>query len=201
MFTDTTSLLNFQNYFLDVYIKPYARWTPYFMGLYSGIFYFNYQNAELQQNNSLNIRLAQLKATMQSNKLVRIAFEWIGVCIMAFIVLIPRTLQLGFTWPQIIHSIYFCFSKPLFIIGMTMMILPTILGIKNSFFRLILDCTLFNCVAKVSFCTYLVHLMFIYQFYTSRSYDMYSNVEDGLILYLGCLVMSCILGFVLTALV
>jgi hypothetical protein len=40
LFTDLTALLNFQNYFVDMYIKPYARCTPYFMGLFAGIAYF-----------------------------------------------------------------------------------------------------------------------------------------------------------------
>ncbi len=45
LFTDVQALMSFGNYVLDVYIKPYARWTPYFMGLYLGIFYYNYQQS------------------------------------------------------------------------------------------------------------------------------------------------------------
>jgi len=42
LFTNLTSLFNFQNYFLDVYIKPYTRCTPYFIGLFMGIIYHDF---------------------------------------------------------------------------------------------------------------------------------------------------------------
>ena len=45
LFTDVTALMLFKDYFLDVYIKPYARWTPYLMGLYLGLFYHEFQEA------------------------------------------------------------------------------------------------------------------------------------------------------------
>ena len=37
--SDVSSLMN-RDYLLNVYIKPYARWVPYFMGLYAGIVYY-----------------------------------------------------------------------------------------------------------------------------------------------------------------
>ncbi len=40
LITDVSSLMNFRDYYLDVYIKPYARWAPYILGLYLGIAYF-----------------------------------------------------------------------------------------------------------------------------------------------------------------
>jgi peptidoglycan/LPS O-acetylase OafA/YrhL len=45
LFTNVEALMSYTNYLLDVYIKPYARWTPYFMGLYLGLFYYDFQKA------------------------------------------------------------------------------------------------------------------------------------------------------------
>jgi len=53
-------------------------------------------------------------------------------------------------------------------------------------------------MAKISFCTYLIHLMVIYQFCTSRTDDVYYSINDGFILYVGCLALSCTLGFLMT---
>lgn len=79
-----------------------------------------------------------------------------------------------------------------------MVIFPTILGYKHSFFRLILDNKLFNFIAKISFCTYLVHLMVIIQYTNSRTYDYYYSIINSFPLYLGCLVVSCFFGFIMT---
>ena len=63
---------------------------------------------------------------------------------------------------------------------------------------MLLDTSLFNVMAKISFSTYLIHLMVITQFFTSRTYDVYYSIDDGLILYVGCLALSCTLGFIMT---
>lgn len=143
--------------------------------------------------------LDRIKDMLIRMRWLRWLMELIGLGVMAFLVFIPRTLQEGGEWPQIWHSLYFCLSKPLFILGMVFVILPPLLGIK-SFFRTILDTRLFNFIAKISFCTYLVHLMVIYQFYTSRAYDFYYSIIDGFTIYVGCLVLSCLVGFILTVL-
>ena len=88
----------------------------------------------------------------------------IGLGIMAFVVFVPRTLQKGNEWPQIWHSFYFCFSKPVFISGL------------------------------------LVHLIIIYQYYSSRTYDIYYSIVDDFVMYAGCLVLSCLVGFIMTVL-
>ena len=70
---------------------------------------------------------------------------------------------------QGMHSLYWALSKPIFIGGMFLTILPSILGQTSSFFHLILNAKIFTFIARISFCTYLVHLFVIYQFIYSRS--------------------------------
>ena len=33
------ALSNYADYIFDIFIKPYARWTPYFFGMYLGLLY------------------------------------------------------------------------------------------------------------------------------------------------------------------
>lgn len=104
MIFEIESVKTVTNYFLDVYIKPYARWTPYFMGLYFGIFYYQYQQSlqnELYIDNRA-VRVTQyFKEKFENNQYLRIAFEWSGVLIMVSLALILRTLQTGHKWDQI----------------------------------------------------------------------------------------------------
>jgi peptidoglycan/LPS O-acetylase OafA/YrhL len=79
-----------------------------------------------------------------------------------------------------------------------MVTFPTILGCRGSFFQTLLDNKLFNFMAKISFCTYLIHLMVIIQYISSRTFDNYYSLLATFPLYLGCLVASCFFGFLLT---
>ena len=53
-------------------------------------------------------------------------------------------------------------------------------------------------MAKISFCTYLVHLIILIQYIFSRTEDSYYSIIDAFPAYLGCLVLSCFFGFLVT---
>lgn len=120
---------------------------------------------------------------------------------MSLVAFIPRDLQVGHEWPQIAHSFYWGFSKPIFLLGMAMTILPTMLGHTHSFFNTLLTSKSFHFIARISFCTYLVHLMVLYNYFLSRNYDIYYGIVDQFITYLGMLSVSLGLGFLLTVFV
>lgn len=171
------------------------------MGLFVGIFYYQYQEClkKGETSDTLIVNwMLKMKGKFEKNKFLRISVEWIGFGIMAFLMLIVRTLQIGHNWPQILHSLYSCLEKPIFIIGLFMVIFPTILGCKGSFFHLLLSNKLFNFLAKISFCTYLVHVMVMIQSIMSRTYDNYYSLITTFPLYLGNLVVSCFIGFLMT---
>lgn len=56
-------------------------------------------------------------------------------------------------------------------------------------------------MAKISFCTYLVHLIILIQYIFSRTEDSYYSIIDAFPAYLGCLVLSCFFGFLVTVFV
>lgn len=78
-----------------------------------------------------------------------------------FIVVIPRTLQVGHIWPQTVHSIYLTFTKLFFVIGVSLLASPSLLGIKDDFFFWLMDTKIANSIAKISFWTYLIHYMIV----------------------------------------
>lgn len=105
---------------------------------------------------------------------------------------------IGVNWPQYVHSLYWALSKPLFVVGMVFMILPPVLGVVHSFFNLILTAKILTYIARISFCSYLVHMMVIYQFLFSRNYEIYYKPENILVESFGLLLLVLCLGFILT---
>lgn len=129
---------------------------------------------------------------------MRIGVEWLGIGLMALVAFITRPLQTGSHWPQIGHSLYWAFSKPIFVTGMILTVLPSCLGIKHSFFNLILTAKCFVLIARISFCTYLVHILVIYYFLLDRVYDVYYTIPDVFVMNFGLLTISLFFGFILT---
>ena len=79
-----------------------------------------------------------------------------------------------------------------------MTILPSCLGITHSFFNLILNAKVFVFIARISFGTYLVHLLIIDYFFADRTYDLYYTTPDLFAIYFGLLVLCLFFGFIVT---
>lgn len=116
---------------------------------------------------------------------------------MLFITLIPRTLQVGIQWPQVLHSLYLAWAKMLFVFGLTLTLLPSILGVK-SIVKFMMDTSFFNIIAKISFCIYLVHLTFIQRTIANKKIDFYYTQSNIFVLFSYWMLISIIFGFLLT---
>lgn len=95
---------------------------------------------------------------------------------MAFIIFIPRTSQIGYRWNTLINAIYLTFSKPLYVLGLSLVIAPTLLGFKNSYVKIILDNKFTNSISKITFMMYLIHLMIIMQYIYSSKVEVYYSI-------------------------
>lgn len=124
----------------------------------------------------------------------------IGVLLGCFICFIPRTAQGDNYWPQFVHSIYLTYGKLFFVFSLSIIILPSILGIQT-FIRFIMDTIFFNFIAKISFCTYLIHLTILLHWYTTRAIDSYYAFLPKYFIFASHTSSSLLCGFVLTVLV
>lgn len=115
-------------------------------------------------------------------------------------VLIPRTEQVGDSWPQLAHTLYLTYGKTVFVFSVFLIILPSLLG-TQSIIRFIMDTKMFNFVAKVSYCTYLLHLCFIYWWDSQVSTNLYYELIGVYSLFASHSVISVLGGFVLAVLV
>ena len=107
----------------------------------------------------------------------------------------------GYIWPQWLQSLYIVFSKPIFILGLIMTTLPSCLGIGHSFFNLILNAKVLTWIARISFCTYLIHLMVIFRNLYMKVYDIEFNNTYAFVTHFGLLVLSLFFGFIATMII
>ena len=127
--------------------------------------------------------------------------EWTGIAIVVFLLLIPRTLQVGTVWSQWAHSLYQSLAKIIFVVGLSLAILPSLLGCKDSVIGFLMDTRLFNFIAKISFCTYLIHLTILNIWTQSRTVSRYYKIVPIFMEFMGVLVLSLLAGLVMTFLI
>lgn len=138
---------------------------------------------------------------METNRKIKNAMQCSGLLIILAIVLLPRSLQVGHQWPQFAHSLYLTSTKLLFVVGISLLCIPSLLGAKNDFFFWLMDTKLFNFIAKISFVTYLVHYMVINYLHYTQKVDYYYDDGDILTLYVPLVLVSMIFGFIGTLMV
>ena len=189
---------NNNEYQSTLYIVPWSRAPPYLYGLLLGIFYVNFL-AEEKKEESEDF-LVRLKRKLEGNRLLRIGVELTGAIIVFFIMFIQRTNQDELHWSQFVHSLYLTYAKTLFVMGLSLGILPSILGVR-SLVSFVMDTKLFNFVAKVSFCTYLLHILIIYQWVGKTSVDTYYSFLTEYDFFVAHSVLSILSGFALCLLV
>ena len=141
-----------------------------------------------------------MKRKFVQSKVLRIAFELIGVLICLFVIFIQRTNQNELYWPQFVHSLYLTFGKALFVVGLSFILLPSLLGIQ-SLVSFTMDTKFFNFVAKVSYCTYLIHYNFIYQGTASLKFEQYYYPLTTSTFFVARSVLSIFFGFLLALVV
>lgn len=159
-------LLKWNDYFVNVYIKPWIRCPPYVFGLICGLLHMEYLEAKkkLKDDPENELYSSNFFVKMQKRMLKKRSISWIsqllGVAFMVTTVLIPHDLQVGNVWPEWGHAFYLSFEKLTFTAGIYFLILPTLLEVPNMAFFL-LDTRLFNFLSKISFWAYLFHFMVV----------------------------------------
>jgi hypothetical protein len=136
-----------------------------------------------------------LRNKMTHNKYLIYMFQIFGLILMLFVILIPRTLQQGGTWPQPLHSLYLSFGKVVFVMGMFSSVLPSLLDVPNFTF-FIMDTKFFNFISKISFWTYLIHYMVVMQIVYRQKIDFYFKIGDIMPLYFPTVIISLFFGFI-----
>ena len=107
-------------------------------------------------------------------------------------------LQVGYDWPQAFHSLCLNFGRSLFPFAIFLVVMPSMLGVKPSFIRTLLDTSFFNYLSRISYSVYLVHGLVILQVNNVKKYDTYFSILDLYITSLAVILLSCFFGTILT---
>ena len=63
------------------------------------------------------------------------------------------------------------------------------------------DSKMLMILARISFCTYLCHLMVVYQWVYVKNYDFYFDVGGVFVVYVGVLILCLVFGYLMTVLI
>lgn len=174
------------SFFTDIYIKPWARASPYFIGVFFGSTFFYYS-----KNSDQNYIFSKIKY----NPIIRAAIYWIGFVLWftTIAVLFSYTKDYGNNWPSSVKIIYAAISPITFICGVTSLILPALLG-KAKLVRFLLKGPILNLLGKVTFMVALSHPILLIGIYTTVGQQIYIESYKMFTLFVGHSFLSYIIG-------
>jgi hypothetical protein len=82
----------------DFYYKPYIRSSAYFIGIFSGYFYYEWKN----QNQTI-IRIVD---KVKNSIMIRVLFYLIGIGLTQFVIWIIVPFQQGEIWSNLRQALY-----------------------------------------------------------------------------------------------
>jgi len=185
----TTGGISNPTAFIDYYVKPYIRWPPYFFGVLVGLFYKEYK-----EKYGWSYKFGTLCRTPK----IRFTLEILGFALMMFIILFIRQVETSpAPWSELVHAIYRAVQKPVYVISMTMIILPSLLG-EDTLLKKFLSHPLLVPLARVSFTAYLVHLFWVYRgfyneeaaFHYSDETILFATLANGVIAFATAFILS-----------
>ena len=189
---DTIGENNDNTEFFNLYYsKPWIRCDVYILGLILGIFYLNYKN----KDNYLT-----LKRWLNNTYYLHIVCYAIGILLvnlMIWLIIPIQKVNDSSVWNDTQHIFYLIFHRFTFVFGFVLVILPGLLTGKDVVYE-ILSFRLFTPLGRLTYCTYLVHLIVLARTSFGTNQSFYASNEAFIYVALTDLVISLFAGFVLS---
>ncbi|CAG9332898.1 unnamed protein product [Blepharisma stoltei] len=198
-----TAQINGINYFQYYYNKPYCRVAPYIMGIITGLVIYAYRAYKDKKNyyDPVSIWIGN----KLEDPLIRYVFGFIGLSLISILVWVqydtleyPGTLMEYSHWSHSQNEAFVTLCRPLFGLGLTLLLLPSLLGHFN-FITWVLSWDIWTPLARLTFAVYLIHVNVIVICYGSQkaSYmlDDFTVVKDTIFYFVVCYILA--LPFVL----
>jgi len=177
--------------FSQYYVKPYIRLPPYFIGVLVGLFYREYKE---------KYGTAYRIGTLCRRSPWKYVIPAVGFAVMMLIILLIRQVQTNpDNWSDLTHAIYKAFQRTIYVICMTMIILPGLLG-EDTYVKRFLSHPLLVPLARIGFTAYLVHLFWIYRNYYDETAAFHFSTETVLLNTLANSVIAFATAFILSLL-
>ena len=173
-----------EDYMTEYYINPSVRMSPYLVGVWLGIIFREYKDGK-----------RNFFTHLKRSRVLSLATLFFGLALLAFLVFFPRTTQNGDKWTQGFAVTWNTFSRPAFALGVFFLTAPVLAGSLEGF-RDFMGNYYFTVIAKLSYCGYLIHLVFLQMIFSLP--EQYYGFSQG---YQACLTFAVALVSLVGALV
>ena len=185
----SNSFLKYDSKFFKYYYAPYNRFPSYCIGLICGFIYYQWKQEG---------KLKNIVASLEKNTFLRTLISFLGFAGMITIVWQMYWFNKDIEKvTKIQDMLQFGLSRPLFVIGLFMFCIPTLLG-KGIILKYIFDNAFWEISSNFTYATYLLHLIVlkVYMMTITAGYS-FSLARSFFIFYAVALVVY-ILGYVFT---
>ena len=165
-----------QQYNDKLYFRPWARITPYLIGLLLGLMYFEFKQQEKypEFKGRASVKIFYLLSRFQW---LRLATFFLGFAL-TFVTVFTihdvyahdpfNTLGKGYHWSLSARLFWNMFSRGLFILGLALVLMPTFTG-KLRGLSMFLGSNFWSPLSRLTFSLYLIHpLTFTWYYGTTR---------------------------------
>ena len=183
-------------YYKFYYHRPWARIAPFFVGVIVAVLLYSFNNETPEES-----RLKRIMDKLDQSKAFRIVLYILGTAIFWTMIFIFYPINnYPESFGQFFNVMFLTFSKAIFVIGMSMILLPCLMG-HNSLMRRVLSFDAFTPLARLTFGAYMVHPTFMLfdAFNTVRG--EYLTINFGITRYLAWLIAAFGTSMVCTLLV
>ncbi|XP_077053559.1 O-acyltransferase like protein [Siphateles boraxobius] len=174
--------LAYESYFQYYYNKPYTRYGPYLLGILAGIYMTTKKETLIKQQ-------------------WQVVIGWLcSLSIMALLVGLSYVLRDVPPYPSLPHAVYQGIHRSLWALALVWIILACEEG-HGGFVDKILSLGLWAPLSNISFACYLIHPIIIILYNGKQETTMHYTDYNFFYLFLGHLLLSVSLGYVLTVLI
>ena len=152
-------------FFSDIYIKPWTRAVPYYMGVGLGAsFYFYIKDADS----------SFFFNKVKHNPLLRGIMYIVGMALMFLMVFVvfDYTRKYGNNWSKGAKTVYMTLSSFLFILGLQMLVLPALLN-RAKLIRFLFIGQILNILGRVTYLAALSHPILMIAIYVTAGQQIY----------------------------
>jgi peptidoglycan/LPS O-acetylase OafA/YrhL len=143
-----------------LYMKPWARFSSYGVGAIFGLAYFEYTAKDKLQQFRLSI-WAKIFDSYKNSAFVSCFSSLVGIFMTSFIVFIQYSFYKGElktnTWPTAASMFYNAFARTGFVVGLTLIILPTFVK-RFSWIKSFLGSDFMCVLGRLTYAVYLMHI-------------------------------------------
>lgn len=183
-------------YYRYYYHRPWARIAPFFVGVIVACALHAFKNERPEES-----RFKRIMDKVDSSKVVRYTMYVIGAGLFLLMIFIFYPINNHpDNFSQFFNVMFLTFSKALFVIGMSLLLLPAMMG-HFTWLRKFLSLDFFTPLARLTFGAYMVHPTFMLFHALNTTRGEYLTRNTGIVMFICWVVVSFATSCICTLLI